>query len=359
MKLLALTKYGSQAASTRQRFLQYEPALRQAGIGLQCSPLLGNDYLADVLAGRRATRRSIASAYLRRLKAIGDASSADVIWLHCEFLPFWPGFAERLAARIAGRPIVFDFDDAIFHMYDENARWPARLLLEGKLEGLLKRVTACTCGNAYLRDYAARFCPNSIILPTVVDTAAYRPKPKRRGPVTIGWIGSPSTWPNVRPMLPLLKELIASHKIKVRAVGAGEAAIQDRFEGLELIDWTEAGEIADVQAMDIGIMPLIDQPFERGKSGYKLIQYMACGLPVVASPVGVNGVIVDEGVNGFLASSEAEWRDALVRLIADASLRKEFGNAGRQRAERDYSLVSQAPRLIELLKSAAPGGGVP
>jgi glycosyltransferase involved in cell wall biosynthesis len=170
--------------------------------------------------------------------------------------------------------------------------------------------------------------------------------------VTIGWIGSPSTWPNVLPLLPLLTELARSHGVRVRVVGAGQAAARDRFDGLDLVDWSEAGEVGDVQAMDIGIMPLADQPFERGKSGYKLVQYLACGLPVVASPVGVNCEIVREDV-GFLATTEDEWRAALTTLIADAELRRRLGSAGRAKAESAYSLASQTPRLVEVLRSAA------
>ena len=352
MKVLALTKYGSLAASTRQRFLQYRPVLEAAGIDLHYSPLFGYDYLADVLAGRRASRASIATAYWRRLKAIAAAGAADVIWLHCEFLPYWPGVAERLAARIVGKPILFDFDDAIFHMYDARSGWPARLLLDGKLEPLLRRVDACACGNAYLRDYAARFCANSIVVPTVVDTEQYRPASARpAGPVTIGWIGSPSTWPNVLPLLPLLEELARTEGIRVRVVGAGRAAQADRFPGLDVVEWSEPSEIAEVQAMDIGIMPLRDRPFERGKSGYKLIQYMACGLPTVASPVGVNREIVEDGANGLLASGIEEWRAALARLIANPDLRRKFGKAGRAKAEAQYSLASQAPRLVDVLRS--------
>lgn len=354
MKVLALTKYGNLAASTRQRFLQYAPALQQAGIELQCSPLLGNDYLADVLAGRAASRRSIVSAYLRRFKAIGDASAADVVWLHCEFLPYWPALAERLAARMVARPIVFDFDDAIFHMYDENARWPTRLLLKGKLESLLRRVAACTCGNAHLRDYAARYCANSMVVPTVVDTAMYRPLPDRRsGPLTIGWIGSPTTWRGVRPSLPLLEAICTQYQARFLVVGAGRDARREAFAGMEVRDWSEATEIGDVQAMDIGIMPLLDRPFERGKSGYKLIQYMACGLPVVASPIGVNTQIVKDGVNGFLASTEPQWRRSLTLLLDDATLRAELGARGRAQAVEHFSLDSQKSRLVDLFRSLA------
>jgi glycosyltransferase involved in cell wall biosynthesis len=169
----------------------------------------------------------------------------------------------------------------------------------------------------------------------------------------IGWIGSPSTWGNVRPLLGLLERIHRDTGTRVRAIGAGAAAAADRFEGLDLVDWDEATEIAEVQRLSIGIMPLLDRSFERGKSGFKLIQYMACGLPVIASPVGVNSSIVRDGHNGLLASSEGEWEAGLRRLIADAAVRSGFGAEGRALAVAQYSLASQAPRLVQLFRQVA------
>jgi glycosyltransferase involved in cell wall biosynthesis len=143
--------------------------------------------------------------------------------------------------------------------------------------------------------------------------------------------------------------------VKVRVVGAGPAAEADRFPGLELVEWTESGEVADVQDMDIGVMPVADEFWALGKSGYKLIQYMACGLPVVASPVGVNRDIVSHRVSGFHATSLEEWRNCLGTLIDDAGLRSRMGSAGRKRVEEEYSLQVHAPRLAALLRSVAQG----
>lgn len=191
-----------------------------------------------------------------------------------------------------------------------------------------------------------------MILPTVVDTDAYTPlSGARAAPLTIGWIGSPSTWRFVRPYLPLLSELVRDYGIRVRVVGAGVAAEVDSFDGLDLIEWTEATEIDEVRRMDIGIMPLPDEPWARGKSGYKLIQYMACGLPVIASPVGVNSEIVVGGVSGVLATDFAQWEAALRQLIGSAELRADMGREGRARAIERYSLQSQAPRLIAAFRS--------
>lgn len=352
MRVLALTKYGPMAAGTRQRFLQYQPALREAGFEVEFSSLLDDAHMRRLVLGRRTSPVQVAAAYTRRLGILGKARQYDLLWLQYEFFPFMPAMVEALAADFAGKPIILDYDDAVFHRYDRNARWPVRIAAENKLEPLLRRAAACCCGNSYVERYAAQFCPNTMLLPTVVDANLYRPAVKVGAlPLTIGWIGSPSTWHNVRPILPLLREICREGGVVVRAIGAGVAAEGDRFPGLELIEWSEATEIAEVQRMDIGIMPLIDEPFERGKSGYKLIQYMACGLPVVASPVGVNSEIVIDGESGFLAADLEAWRAALMKLIADPRLRRSLGDAGRQRAEVHYSLASQAPRLVELFRS--------
>ncbi|MDP9413958.1 MAG: glycosyltransferase family 4 protein [Pseudomonadota bacterium] len=359
MQIAAFTRYGRQAASTRQRLLQYIPALNAAGIDVAFEPLLDDEYIRSLAAGGAFSRLDVASSYLRRLRGLLSRPSADIIWIYAELFPYLPGWFERLALS-RSRAIVYDFDDAFFHNYDASPNPLVRTLLGRKLEPLLRRASACCCGNAYLEDYASRFCERTMVVPTVVDTAHYTPRimpsdPSR--PVVIGWIGSPTTWRYMRPMLPLLAELVRERGVKVRVVGAGPKAEQDRFPGLELLDWAENREVADVQGMDIGIMPVPDEIWALGKSGYKLIQYMACGLPVVASPVGVNRDIVAHGASGFLATTPAEWRSSLSLLLDDADLRLRMGLAGRKHAEEDYSLAVHAPRLAGLLRSVARPGG--
>lgn len=350
MRMLAFTRYGRQAASTRQRLLQYLPHLEAAGIEVEWHGLLDDDYVRSLASGERYPRHRIARSYVERIAQLLARKAHDLIWVYGELFPYLPAGFELFATD---RPVVYDYDDAFFHDYEDLSNGLARRLLKDKHAVLLARAAACVCGNAYLRDYAARYCSNSGIVPTVVDTSIYRPVQRAgRSELVIGWIGSPTTWPNVRPLLPLLEKLCADGNVRMRAVGAGHRAERDRFAGLDLVGWSEESEVAEVQRMDIGIMPLIDAPFERGKSGYKLIQYMACGLPVIASPVGVNSEIVTGDV-GFLASSEAEWEDALTRLIGDPELRARLGGAGRAKVEGHYSLASQAPHLIEILKSAA------
>lgn len=349
MKVAAFTKYDREAASTRQRVLQYLPYLAAAGIEVAVHPLLDDAYVRALASGAGPSRAAIAAAYARRFAQLLKVE-ADRIWVYAELFPWLPAPFERLAFR-SGAPLIYDFDDAFFHPYDDHPRPLVRRLLGGKLKPLIRGAASVCAGNDYLKDYADRAGASAIVLPTVVDIDRYVPAATRPGRApTIGWIGSPSTWKFVRPLLPLLASLCRDHGLRFAAVGAGAGAAGDRFAGLDLIDWSEDGEIAAVQAMDIGIMPLPDEPWARGKSGYKLVQYMACGLPVVASPVGVNTTIVRDGETGLLATDTGQWGQALTRLIDDHQLRSTMGRAGRARAVQSYSLQAHAPRLIAAIR---------
>lgn len=347
MHVLAFTKYGRKAASTRQRLLQFIPALATAGITTEWHALLGDEYVESLASNKNFSKVKVLRSYATRVTTLLREDRCDLIWIYAELFPYLPAVFERLAFW-AGKPVIYDFDDAFFLNY-EGYR-----LLSGKLEPLFSGAKVCTCGNDYLRQYASRFNRDAIVIPTVVDTDVYLPlsvRPQR--PVTIGWIGSPSTWRYVQPLLPLLEQLARDRDVRVAIVGAGADIEARTSAGIDFIEWSETNEVHDIQAMDIGIMPLPDEPWARGKSGYKLIQYMACGLPVAASPVGVNSEIVLEGQTGFLAADDQGWARALQLLVDDQSLRAAMGASGRRRAATGYSLAVHAPRVVELFQRCA------
>lgn len=351
LRVLALTKYGAEAASTRQRLLQYLPHLSAANVEVEWHPILGDEYVRNIAEGVRPARSAIAAGYIRRMTHLAGARRYDLLWVYAELFPYLPAMFERLVFA-PGRPIIYDFDDAFFHQYDSHPDPKVRRLLARKLEPLIAGAEMCCCGNAYLQAYAAGLNDRTVVLPTVVDTAVYHPlgeRPDRR--LTIGWIGTPSTWAYVRPILPMLVQLATELDVRVRIVGAGAAARQDVPSIVESVDWSAATEVQEVQGFDIGIMPLPEEQWARGKSGYKLIQYMACGLPVLASPVGVNAEIVVEGETGFLPRTLDEWRQALTMLIGDAAMRRRLGTNGRLRAEAHYSLEVCAPRMVDLFRT--------
>lgn len=356
MKIALLTKYGDLAASTRQRFHQYGPVLESLGCELVHRPLLDDAYLKRLYQGDGLDHGHVSSRYLDRLVWLFSKPDIDLIWLHCELFPFFPGLMERLA-RWPGKPIVFDYDDAIFHNYDQHASGLVRRFLGRKLNSTIGGAKLVIAGNAYLADYARPLCPYVEIVPTVVDTKDYsrRCEPFSKKAVTIGWIGTPSTWAAyMAPMMPLLAQAAEDAGARISAIGAGRAAGHHSL--VDNFSWTEESEVARIQAMDVGIMPLTDTPWARGKCGYKLIQYMACGIPVIASPVGVNAEIVEHGVNGFLASSGSEWKEALRTLLHNPDLRARMGDAGRRKVEREYSLQVWGPRVAQMLRDVANKG---
>ena len=350
-RLLVLTRYTRQGASSRLRIMQYQPYLEASGIELRFASLFDDAYLDSVYTGRRS---SIAGgrALLRRLSQMRAAREADLVWLEKEALPWVPWALERLALP-RHVPIVTDYDDAIFHRYDEHRLGAVRALLGNKIDNVMRRSALVTAGNAYLADRAHRAGAQKVtIVPTVVDLDAYTLASTEtpKSPQRVGWIGTPQTWDALARSIytTLLPELSAQGAV-FRAVGA---SLQPRTEDrLEVIPWSEAEEVRLIQGMDIGVMPMPDTPWTRGKCGYKLIQYMACGLPVVAAPVGVNTQIVEHGVNGFLASTDQEWREALSTLLANPELRRRMGAAGRKKVEEHYSLQVWGPRVAELLRS--------
>lgn len=356
MRAHVLPRYDRLGASSRLRMLQYVPSLRAEGFQVELSPFFADAYLTKLYTGK-STRGHTVEAYSRRVRSLVRKSQVDVLWIEKEAFPWLPWFVER-AALPRRVPFVLDFDDAVFHRYDLHRSPLVRAVLGRKLDRAMAASALVTAGNAYLADRARAAGAHRIeIVPTVVDLEAYtlRHATQLDSAPAIGWIGTPSTWSEyMAPMMPLLTGIAGAEGARLVAVGAGKDA--EAHPTLDSLPWSEETEIASIQVMDVGIMPLTDTPWARGKCGYKLIQYMACGLPVVASPVGVNAEIVEHGVNGFLATTDVEWREALTILLRDPALRHRMGQEGRRKVERAYSLHVWGPRVVSLLRDVVEKG---
>lgn len=349
MNILLFSRYAQLGASSRLRFYQYLPYLKDLGINVTVAPLLGDDYIRG-LYSNNVSIFLVLKAYINRLRLMRKAGQFDAIWVEKEMLPWVPSWIE-LGLFSSNVPLVVDYDDAVFHRYDQHKLSVVRNLLGQKIDHVMKRANLVIVGNEYLATRArdAGACRVEI-LPTVVDITRYASEEFVNNPIlTIGWIGSPSTAKFLHQVAPALREVSAIRNIQVMAIGANAEQVSDL--PIVALPWTEATEVKNIQHFDIGIMPLPDAPFERGKCGYKLIQYMACGKPVIASPVGVNCKIVDVGVDGFLATTQSDWFAALIKLVDNSGLRKKMGAAGRQKVETEYSLQVTAGRLADLLKS--------
>ena len=352
MRILVLTRYSSRGPSSRIRFYQYFPYLTACGVKLQVVPLLDNDYIHSLFAGKRPSIFLVVEAYVRRVAKLMNSRSFDLLWIEKELFPWLPAWAESILAG-SGITYVVDYDDAVFHRYDMHANPIIRGLLGRSIDDVMRHAGTVVVGNDYLAGHARCAGAGRIeYLPSVVDIDRYSIREKVEEKIRIGWIGSPVTAPFLGLIRDALEHAIQQLGVRLVLVGAGN---QDPLPGLakDILPWSETDEVADIQSFDAGIMPLSDGPFERGKCGYKLIQYMACGLPVIASPVGVNTHIVEPGRNGFLPSSIADWLQAFTLLSQNADMRKTMGKAGRKKIEQEYSLQMAAPRLLEILTKAA------
>lgn len=349
MRVLLLSRYDRLGASSRLRSFQYLPYLEQAGFEVTIAPLFDDDYVRGLSSGI-ISWYSILKAYWTRLRFILKAKQFDLVWLEYEMLPWLPSWIE-LTLFPKNIPMVVDYDDAIFHRYDQHHSRLVRKLLGQKIDAVMRRAAVVIVGNDYLGDRAKQAgAKRVVVLPTVVDVNRYATvETANTQAVTIGWIGQPSTAKYLTQLVPELNGILLKHGAHIVAIGP--KASQFQFLPVDVKPWAEDTEVAEIQQFDIGIMPLTDSFWERGKCGYKLIQYMACGKPVVATPIGINNIIVRQGENGFLADSQAEWCEALDRLCADATLRKQMGAKGRKMIEQKYALNIVAPRLVALLRS--------
>ena len=360
IKVLALTKYGRLGASSRMRSLQYAPWFRQAGLEVTAQSLISD----ELLAARYQHGNygfSLLRAYADRLRALMARQQFDLVWIEKEALPWWPLWLEL--ALLRGVPYVLDYDDAIFHNYDQHPNSWVRSVFGRRLDGLMARAALVVGGNNYLaqraRDSGARWVE---VLPTVIDLTRYPSKPPDSttahmplmatvGLPRIVWIGSPSTVRYLQLIREPLQALAARQPFVLRVIGGG--AVNLPGVQVEVLPWAEATEVESISDCQVGVMPLLDSLWERGKCGYKLIQYMACGLPVVASGVGVNPEIVRNGENGFLADTPPEWVNALGNLLSDSALRMQMGAMGRQQVENEYCLQKTGPRMAQLLRSVS------
>ncbi|MES2007442.1 MAG: glycosyltransferase family 4 protein [Pseudomonadota bacterium] len=353
--MLELTKYGRLGASSRMRSWQYLPWLQQAGFDLCAEPLFSDEMLEARYESGGYRFGRIVRAYFERCRLLLQRHSFDVVWIEKEALPWWPLWVESMLLR--GVPYVLDYDDAIFHNYDQHRRPWVRRIYGKRLDGLMKKAALVVAGNSYLAQRARDAGAARVeIIPTVVDLERYSLERttsiSTRGDerlLRIVWIGSPSTVAYLDMLREPLQSLSKRRGFVFRVIGGGNFDIPG--VNVEVVPWSEDTEVDSIRECDIGVMPLLDSKWERGKCGYKIIQYMACGLPVVASNIGVNSEIVMQGESGVLVNSNNEWVFALEKLMSDQALRAKMGVAGRECVEKKYCLQKTAPRLIGLLRT--------
>jgi glycosyltransferase involved in cell wall biosynthesis len=351
IRVLALTRYGSLGASSRMRTFQYLPMLADAGFDVTTRALFDDAALSTRYKNGRYGLGTVLKRYCLRLSALWSRRHFDLVWIEKETLPWWPLWLEKLLLK--GAPYVLDYDDALFHKYDQHRLAIVRRLFGKRIDGLMADAALVVCGNDYLAKRArAAGALDVQVIPTVIDLKRY-PFPDSANqnfnkdlPVVV-WIGSPSTVPYLQLLQAPLQELARRVPFVLRIIG-GQLAM-DGVQ-VECLNWSEDTEAENLASADVGVMPLLDTPWEQGKCAYKLIQYMACGLPVVASPVGANCSVVHEGLNGYLAADPSAWVEHLERLLTSTDRRKAMGNKGRQLVEQSYCIQVTGNRLAGFLR---------
>jgi glycosyltransferase involved in cell wall biosynthesis len=279
------------------------------------------------------------SGTLARLMQLRGLQRSDVVFFQRPLIEYPTTIVEKLAAR--GRRSVFDFDDAFF--VDFGGR--------RKLRRITEMVDQVIAGNRYLAEQAG-VLDKTTVIPTIVDTERFRAQPTRdaRGrEVVVGWTGLRGNYPQLTTAAAGIGRALRRTGARLRVISNAPPPRAVMALGAEYLPWRAESEIEDLAGIDIGLMPLPDTVFTRGKCAFKLIQYMALGRPGVASPVGANREVVTDGVDGFLPATDADWEDNLVRLIEDPDLRARVGQAARARIESAYSLVAVLPRYLDVL----------
>ncbi len=360
MKVLALASYPIEAAATRYRLEQFVRPLAARGIELEIRPFIDTELFRSLYRHKSLARNAagLLKATLQRLTDLPALRKADVVIVQREAMIIGPPFLEWTVKRLFRRPMLLDLDDATYIPYTSPTYGALAKSLKWftKTDDLIRWANVVTCGNRGIAGYVTNQGAKARILPTVVDTSVFRPRANRNSRLVIGWVGTHSTFPYLKTIFPVLTSLAKRFEFRLRVVGAGTDVEVPGVE-VENLSWELNREVEDFQSIDIGVYPIDDSLYgggwAQGKSGFKAVQYMAVGVPYVATPVGGSSEIGEDGVTHFFASSPDEWHRALEILLNDESRRLEMGRRGREHALQHYSLETQADVLAEALRECS------
>ncbi len=357
MRVLFLLPYPlHRAPSQRFRVENLLPLLDEAGIEYTLRPFMDEKTWNVLYKGGSALQKAagILKGFRKRwYTVLREAKDYDWVFIHREAAPLGPPLLESYLKKVLNKRIIYDFDDAIWipNTSAEN-KLAARLKAFWKVPRICSWSHTITAGNDYLCRFARENSKGKIVrLPTVVDTERRynRLKQHHQGKPVVGWTGSHSTLKYLDELLPVIREL--QEELDFTFLVIADKAPEFSLKDLEFVPWNTATEIEDLLRIDIGIMPLTADPWSEGKCGFKLIQYLSLGIPALASPVGVNGAIIEEGENGFLCGDMEAWKSGLRRLITDVSVREQFGRSGREKMIAEYSIQSIKPAFLEVFKT--------
>jgi len=358
MKILFLVPYPlQQAPSQRFRFEQYFSFLTERGHTFEVRSFSDPaGWQAMASKGRMFPKFfTLVKGFLDRFLTLFRVPSAGMVFIHREATPLGPPWVEWTIAKVFKKKIVYDFDDAIWttDRTDESFLFK-KMKWRSKVRSTCRWSYKVSCGNEYLRSYAAQFNSHAVLNPTTLETEhwhnpALQVARKNESNVVIGWTGSYTTLKYLEEIESVLGRLQKEFPL-VSFLVIADKKPDLNLPRLNFVPWKESTEVQDLLEIDIGVMPLPDDEWSKGKCGFKALQYMALEIPAVVSPVGVNTRLIEDGVNGFLASSPDEWYQRLSMLVRDKALRQALGKKGRLKVNNGYSVLSNKSTFLALFE---------
>jgi glycosyltransferase involved in cell wall biosynthesis len=341
-----------KAPSQRFRVELFEPYLQKDLVPYHVAPFMDVNTWEKLYKHGSILQKTwgIFKGYIKRIKTIFlDVPQYEYIFIHREAAPLGPPIFEWIIAKVWKKKIIYDFDDAIWIPNTSAAnKLAAWFKCFWKVRYICKWSYKISAGNNFLCHYARQYNSNVSLMPTCVDMEKQHKETKthtNKKPI-VGWTGSHSTLAYIDTIIDVIRAL--QNEIDFTFLIIANKRPDLNLKDWQYIEWNEATEIDDLLKMDIGIMPLEADAWSEGKCGFKIIQYLSLGIPAIASPVGVNKIILQDNFNGFLCSSPAEWRNKIKTLIEDSDLRKNLGEAGQQKIAANYSIQSQLPIFFNL-----------
>ncbi|MEA1954183.1 MAG: glycosyltransferase family 4 protein [Campylobacterota bacterium] len=360
MKILAFTKYSYEGPSSRYRFYNYRACFKKHDIEMEIKPFFSKRYFQ--VSDKIIKLFVVLFSYLKRFISVCQIlifkKKYDLLLLEYELFPYFPAWFEYLLKK-RGIKYIVDYDDAIFHKYDMHDNKIIQGLLKNKIGKVVEYADTVIVCNGYLEAYAKKYNGDTFRLPTVVLLDRYKKEmeafQKNKDDIfVIGWVGSRTTSVYILEILPAIEKFIVKYPhVRFDLVGFDRRLLS--YEDAEqyhinIIDWAEEKEIEHILNFDVGIMPLHDDPWSRGKCGFKLVQYMSCKKPVVASPVGMNCTLVQNDKNGFLVETVHEWYDAFEKLYLDENLREVMAKHNYYHIETEYNHTMNCQKYVNLLQ---------
>lgn len=354
MKILFVHPYpGGEAPSQRFRFEQYFRFLDEKNVSYTCAPFWDDAGWAVLYSKGNVLHKmwALFRGLYHRYRLFRRLDTYDFVFIHREIDPLGLAVFRRMLKKRKERArIIFDLDDAIWiPNSSKNNRFMERFRNWDQAPALASLAGRISGGNDYLCEWASAYGGETTVIPTSIDTENLhnRTRDQDTERVTIGWTGTHSTLFYLEQYLPVWRRVLQENK------GTELAVICDTEplfleEGMRWIPWNKSREIEDLLQFHIGLMPLAEDAWAKGKCGFKALQYMALGIPALVSPVGVNTKIVDDGINGFICSTDAEWEENIGKLLHDRALRIRMGSATRQKIEEHYSVNAIRGRWLSL-----------